>query len=138
MAEADLAPNEAENKYGTEANELDLKSKFIILMETAKLSEEDFGAYCRQKGLYAADIKRWHKEIIEYCTQYNTLKKNNDENRKLQKELKKSRRSIETLSKKVNTFEHELNKKNDTLATYAAELTVMRNFSKLFRDKEED
>ena len=41
--------------------------KFAMVLETAPLNELEIGEYCRQKGIYAEQLKRWR----EVCTQAN-------------------------------------------------------------------
>jgi hypothetical protein len=35
-----------------------------MVLETASLSEEEIGEYCRRKGIYTQDIKNWSMQCI--------------------------------------------------------------------------
>jgi len=88
------------------------EEKFLIVLETASLSESEIGEYCRKKGIYKEQLVQWR----EACVQANTPKnspsvKQSDENRVLQKRLKK--------------IEKELLRKDKALAATAA-LLVLR------------
>lgn len=42
-------------------------NKFNVVLETAAMSEAELSAYCRCKGLYVEQVKRWR----EACEQAN-------------------------------------------------------------------
>ena len=133
-----MSENEINNKYGTEANELSMREKFKIILDTAKLSEDEFGEYCRQKGLYASDIERWKTECESALTEphaesavFTAIKDKNNEIRQLKQQ-------IEKLKNTCMKQEKEIDKDLKTLAIYAAKVTTLKNFHQLFTDKEED
>ena len=35
------------------------EDKFIVVLETANLSEIEFSEYCREKGIYPEQVKEW-------------------------------------------------------------------------------
>ncbi len=40
------------------------EEKFAVVLETAALSEADLHQYCREKGLYPEQVKRWKQACI--------------------------------------------------------------------------
>ncbi|MFD3157317.1 hypothetical protein ACFIJ5_10720 [Haloimpatiens sp. FM7330] len=49
---------------GRPKNGLSSQEKFMIVMETYTLSEIELSKYCREKGLYVEDIKKWRSSFI--------------------------------------------------------------------------
>lgn len=129
--EAGLSENEKQGVYGTKANEMTLAKKFKIIMETSKLSEEDFGAYCRNKGLYANDIERWKQELSDFL---DSDYLNETAAKQLRAEIKDTRSQLDKFKKEVTCKDKEIISKDHALATYAAKVVAMRNFQKLFAD----
>ena len=129
--EEGLSENEKQGVYGTKANEMSLARKFKIIMETSKLSEEDFGAYCRSKGLYAQDVENWKQELSDFLDS-DFL----DENaaKQLRSEIKDTRSQLDKALKEAACKDKEIISKDHALATYAAKVVAMRNFQKLFAD----
>ena len=39
--------------------------KFHMVLESSSMSEEELGEYCRQKGIYTHDIKRWAEQCVK-------------------------------------------------------------------------
>lgn len=42
-----------------------LKDKFKIILDTAPMSPEEVGAYCRNRGIYTEDIAVWKQEMTD-------------------------------------------------------------------------
>ena len=40
------------------------KDKFITVMETYLLSEAELSRYCRERGLFVEDVKKWHNACL--------------------------------------------------------------------------
>jgi len=136
--ELDMSENEANNKYGTAANELTLAQKYTIILETAGLSEEEFGTYCRTKGLYASDIARWKTECLDALRTANIKGKDQNEIKKKNSEIKDLKQELSTLKTKYAEQEKQIDKKDKTLAVYAAQVISLKNFHQLFTDQKED
>ncbi len=136
--EISMSENEINNKYGTKANELSMQEKFRIILETSKLSKEEFGEYCRKKGLYASDIERWKTEcetaLNEQSSENAVYKATKEKNT----EIKQLKRQVETLKSTCKKQEKQIDRDLKTLAIYAAKVTSLKNFHQLFADKEED
>lgn len=133
--ELGMAINEVNDKIGIEANELSFIQKYKIITETSGLSPEDRGAYCRQHGLYEADLLRWDVEIKEKLGEPPA-----DDPKAQAKELKALKKEVTQLKRENNKQARELDKKDKVLATYAAKVITLRNFQKLFSENnnEED
>ena len=129
--EQGLSENEKQGVYGTKANEMTLAKKFKIIMETSKLSEEDFGAYCRQKGLYAKDIESWKQELSAFL---DSDYMDESEAKQLKSEIKDTRSQLDKALKETTDKDKEIIRKDRALAAYAAKVVAMRNFQKLFAD----
>lgn len=130
-AEAGLSQNEAKGVYGSEANTLPLAEKFKIILEISKLNEEEFGAYCRNKGLYASDIENWKQELSSFLTS-NFLDERDA--KQLKADIKDARQQLDQALKDNAAKDQEISRKDKALATYAAKVITMRNFQKLFAD----
>lgn len=108
-----------------------MSEKFKIILEVSKLSDEDFGAYCRNKGLYASDIENWKQELSSFLTS-NFL--NEREARQLKADIKDTKAQLDQALKDNLAKDQEITRKDKALATYAAKVITMRNFQKLFAD----
>lgn len=129
--EASLFENEKQGVYCTKDKEMTLAKKFKVIMETSKLSEEDFAAYCRKKGLYANDIEKWKQELSDFLDS-DYLDANAA--KQLRSEIKDTRSQLGKILKKAAGKDKEIASKDRALASYAAKVVAMRNFQKLFSD----
>lgn len=136
--EQNMAENEIRNKYGIEANELSMQEKFRIVMETARLSTEEFGEYCRKNGLYASDIKRWQSECEAVLSEHSTDKAVIQVTKTKNNEIKQLKQQVDSLKDTCKRQERELDKQYKSLAVYAAKVISLKNFHKLFTDEKED
>src|SRR5574344_1037596 len=136
MTKYQLPINAVENKYGSTANDLTLSQKMKIILEVANLTEEQLGEYCRVNGLYASDIADWKLEIEETLMVANTNKVISE------KELKKNNllllRKNHELEEKLRHKDKIIDRKNASLAEYAAKVVTLTNFNQLFKDNKED
>ena len=101
------------------------EEKFLIVLETASLSESEIGEYCRKKGIYNEQLVQWR----DACVQANTPKnrpptKHSDDSRALQKRLKK--------------VEKELLRKDKALAETAALLVLRKKANAIWGDSEDE
>lgn len=144
--ELSMSENEVQNKYGASANEMSLKQKFAMYRECFSLpSEEERGAYCRQHQIYMADLESWGQEIEESVNfsadnQSLTLENNQmkAECQQLKQQLHKAESENKNLSQKMIQKDQELAQKDKALATFAAQVTTLKNFHQLFTDQKAD
>ncbi len=102
----------------TNSDQWSAETKLAVVIETAALSESELGQYCREKGLYADQIKQWKSHCLSgfnktKIQQKETLKKSKADQLKI-KSLKKELRDKEkalaetaallVLRKKLNAF----------------------------------
>jgi len=100
------------------------QDKFLIVVETASLSEAELAEYCRSKGLYAEQVRAWR----DACMQANGGVAK--EATRYQQELKQSLR-------KVKDLEKELQRKEAALAEAAALLVLRKKANAIWGDGED-
>lgn len=95
------------------------QDKFAVVMETASMNEAEVAEYCRSKGLYPEQIKRWKQTFIQGFGQV-----------KPDSEVKASR-------KKIKTLEKEIHRKDRALAEAAALLILQKKVQALWAEDED-
>jgi len=103
-----LLPNGNGNTSGWSSSD-----KLSAVIETAPLNESELGKYCRQRGLYPEQIKKW-KQACEQANDWD-----HEENRRLKSEVNLDR-------KRIKELEHELRRKEKALAETAALLVLKK------------
>jgi len=101
------------------------KNKLAVVIETAALNEEELSAYCREKGLYVEQVRRWRAAAESGADVDRPLTA--AERREWQQERKKSRK-----------LEKELNRKDKALAEAAALLVLQKKARAIWGDNEDD
>ena len=91
----------ATTKYKN-ADKWSSQDKFIVVLETANLSEIEFSEYCRERGIYPEQVKEWK----EACMNANDNSKVSQA--KASKELQEERRAKEKLEKELARKEKAL------------------------------
>lgn len=112
---------------GTDAvpDDWSTQDKFLIVVETASMSEAELAEYARKKGLYVEQIKAWR----DACMNANEgVAKQAAE---LSKKLKESERANRRLQK-------ELERKEKALAETAALLVLRKKADAIWGDPEEE
>jgi hypothetical protein len=99
--------------------------KFHMVLETALLTEQELGEYCRRKGIYTDDIKAWKTQCV------NANNSNMEDPKKLKAELKEEK-------DKYRRIEKELRFKEKALAETAALLVLRKNVQAIWGDQEEE
>lgn len=100
------------------------QDKYLIVIETAKLSEVEMAEYCRKKGLYVEQVQAWR----DACMQANGGVA--QQASKLQKELREKDRELRKL-------EQELRRKEAALAETAALLVLRKKANAIWGDSED-
>ena len=100
------------------------QDKFLIVMETAQLSEVEMAEYCRSKGLYVEQVRAWR----DACMQANGGVA--QEATRLHKELREKDREIKRL-------EVDLRRKEAALAETAALLVLRKKVNAIWGDGED-
>lgn len=101
------------------------ESKLAVVIETAALNEEELAAYCRRKGLYVEQIRRWRESASSGVGSDGHLSV--EDRRSLQQERQKNRK-----------LEKELKRKEKALAEAAALLVLQKKARAIWGDAEED
>jgi len=98
------------------------KEKYHILLEAARISEEDLGAFLRERGIHSEHLTLWDQELREMVT-----KKESGKDKKLKK-----------LNKKIKQLEKELARKDKALAETTALLVLKKKLDALTEGNEDD
>jgi len=100
------------------------REKFLIVMETYTMSEIELSKYCREKGLYVEDIKKWSSS----CIGANDIESTG---------TKVLRQELQDEKKHSKTLEKELTRKEKALAETAALLVLRKKLGAILGDQEE-
>lgn len=100
------------------------QDKFLIVMETAPLSEIEMAEYCRNKGLFVEQVLTWR----DACIQANGGVA--EQAARFQKELRLKGRELKKL-------EQELRRKDAALAETAALLVLRKKANAIWGDGED-
>ena len=100
------------------------RDKFAAVLETAALNEADLAEYCRQRGLYPAQITAWRSA----CEQAN------DWDRASTARLGQATKNEK---KRIKDLERELARKDRALAETAALLVLRKKASAIWGDGED-
>lgn len=101
------------------------QDKFMVVLETANLTEIEFSEYCREKGVYPEQVKEWKEACI------NANDNAREKSTKAGKELRAERKEKEKLEK-------ELARKEKALAEAAALLVLRKKADAIWGTDEED
>lgn len=96
--------------------------KLQAVIESAALTEEDLGRYCRQNGLFASQLTQWKQDMMRNPSEQAPALK--AENRALKEEL--------------NQVKRELARKEKALAEAAALLILKKKAQALFGSDADD
>jgi transposase-like protein len=94
--------------------------KFAVVLETAPLGEAELAEYCRQKGLFVEQVRRWRSEAQMALGQVSNGKAERAQDKKRIRELEK-----------------DLRRKEKALAEAAALLVLSRQYEALRTDDED-
>lgn len=94
--------------------------KFAVVLETAPLGEAELAEYCRQKGLFVEQVRRWRSEAQMALGQVSNGKAERAQDKKRIRELEK-----------------DLRRKEKALAEAAALLVLSRKYEALRTDDED-
>lgn len=101
------------------------RDKFLIVIETAILSEIELAEYCRKKGLYVEQVKTWQDNCIHA-------------NGGVAQELALSRRREKETGKELKQVKKELQRKESALAETAALLVLRKKVEAIWGQKDEE
>lgn len=99
-----------------------LKEKLNLVLKSKKISEENYGQWLRENGLYSEQINLYEQELKDMA------EKNNQ----------KEKQQIKDLKKENNDLKKELRKKEKALAEMAALYTLKKKAEAMWGEKEEE
>lgn len=91
------------------------KEKYHLLMEAARLSEEELGQFLRERGLHSEHLNVWDQELREMVTQRDDKKV----------------MALKAHQKRIRELEKELARKEKALAEVAALLVLKKKLGDL-------
>lgn len=100
------------------------RDKFNAVLETAALSETELAEYCRRRGLYPEQVRRWR----EGCEQAND---------RVQEASARDSETVKVERKRNRALEKELRRKEAALAETAALLTLRKKARAIWGDEDE-
>jgi hypothetical protein len=95
------------------------EEKLQVLIETAKLSDDELGSYLRQKGLHKAQLDEWRATAVASLGSTG------------------ARRSAPE-AKRIRELERELNRKEKALAETVALLVLKKKVQEIWGDEDDD
>ena len=101
------------------------EAKLAVVIETASLSEEELSVYCREKGLYVEQVRRWKEESLQGFQ------------RSAERE-KQLRKKSQADQKQIKKLERELRHKEKALAETAALLVLRKKLDALWENDNGD
>ena len=101
------------------------EAKLATVIETAALSEEELSRYCREKGLYPEQVRRWKEESLQGFQ------------RSAERE-KQLRKKSQADQKQIKKLERELRHKEKALAETAALLVLRKKLDALWENDNGD
>ena len=134
-------PSTNEVKDSTDASESTKKpkdsiGKFKMVLETAKMTEVEVGAYCRSNGIYASELNAWKVN----CMNANNSKKESleDELMRLRAEVKQLKAKDIKQSAELKSKDKELDRMKDALAEYAVKEAFLKKAQAFFGTNNEE
>lgn len=101
------------------------ETKLAVVVETMPLSESELSQYCREKGLYPEQVRRWKKECLKGFLNSEAI------SNATQRQAKADKAEIKTLKR-------ELRRKEKALAETAALLVLRKKLNALWEGDEEN
>lgn len=101
------------------------ETKLAVVIETAPMSESELAQYCREKGLYLEQVRRWKQECLQ------GFLSSAAQDKAIRQQAKTDKAEIKTLKK-------ELRYKDKALAETAALLVLRKKLNALWGDDSEE
>jgi len=101
--------------------------KVAVVLEAAGVTEADLGAFLRRKGLHAAQLAEWRKQVTEAgVAAFQGVA------------TKAARKTTAVAAKRVRELERELRRKDKALAEAAALLILKKKVQAIWGDEDDD
>jgi transposase-like protein len=108
---------------GKQTEDWSPEAKFAAVVETVSMTESELSAYCRTKGLYPEQVKRWKEACIQGAQSSEVQRKEDKQESKRDK-------------KRIKELERELNRKEKALAETAALLVLRKKLNAFWEESE--
>jgi transposase len=103
------------------------EEKVAVVLEAAGVAEAELGAFLRRKGLHAAQLAEWRKQVTEGAVAA------------LQgRPAKANRKAASVEARRVRDLERELRRKDKALAEAAALLMLKKRVQAIWGDEDDD
>lgn len=110
--------------HGTDSEGWSSRDKFNAVLETAPLSETELAEYCRSRGLFPEQVKRWRASCEAANDRSDKAARQNDQ-------------AVKSERKRNRELERELRRKNAALAETAALLTLRKKAQAIWGEEDE-
>lgn len=110
---------------GKQTDDWSSQARFAAVVETASLNQHALSEYCRKKGLYPDQIKRWKDDFIEGSEAAG-------------KTRQQTRQEAKQDKKRIKQLERELDRKEKALAETAALLVLRKKLNALWEANEDE
>lgn len=120
-----VKPKNTENNIGKRV--VTPKDRFLIVMDTYLLSEAELARYCREKGLFVEDVKKWYNACL------NSTSGNADSD-----DVKDLKLKQQEDAKKIKALEKDLQFKEKALAETTALLVLRKKLQAILVDNVDD
>ena len=101
------------------AEEWSGEAKLAVVIETSPLSDEELSVYCREKGLYVEQAKRWRDACVQGTGQ------ETEQRKETQQQQKQSQ-------KRIKKLEAEVRRKDKVLAETTSLLVLSKKLEALY------
>jgi hypothetical protein len=103
------------------------EEKYAVVLEAAAVSEADLGTFLRRKGLHAAQLAEWRKQVTEGAVA--ALQGRGG---------KADRKAASVEARRVRDLERELKRKDKALAEVGALLVLKKKAQEIWGDEDDD
>ena len=110
---------------GKVSDDWSAEAKLAMVIETAGLSEIELSQYCREKGVYVAQVKAWREAALE-----------GQQVAQVSRQAERSQARQD--QKRIKQLERELQRKDRALAEAAALLVLSKKAEAIWGKDEED
>ena len=115
------ANGQAAPANGAASDDWNTEDKFLIVVETAGMTETDLAEYCRKKGIYAEQIERWKNACMQA-------------NGGVAEEATRLNKALRQKDKEFKLIEKELLRKEKALAETAALLILRKKANAIWEN----
>jgi hypothetical protein len=112
----------AQNNVAKRPNDWTPENKLKTVLEASSLSDDELGAFLRNKGLHKTHLDQWRSQML-----------NGLDSRHSRKKARKKSKD----AKRIKALEKELNRKEKALAEAAALLVLKKKAQKIWGDEDD-